>query len=171
MRYLGHVLTRGKGKAQPRPAVVVHQSRIRCLLRPQRDTTSEDISRSLPMQTLLLPGPQSGRGETSLQSDRNIKIPGSFAGTILAGRYRISTNDVLQRFNRDTACLAAGLLSGFYRSRPCDPGPRTVLKDGRSHKADESSSIRFLAERTRSERRICLELPNRRESIGLKPKR
>ena len=62
------------------------------------------------MQPLLLLGPQSGRGETSLQSDRNIKIPGSFAGTILAGRYKISTNDVLEGFNRDTACLSAGLL-------------------------------------------------------------
>jgi hypothetical protein len=42
------------------------------------------------MQTLLLLGPQSGRGETSLRSDRNIKITGSFAGTTLTGRYRIS---------------------------------------------------------------------------------
>lgn len=42
------------------------------------------------MQTLLLLGPQSRRGETRLRSDCNIDIPGSFAGTILAGRYRIS---------------------------------------------------------------------------------
>src|ERR1700674_3088571 len=34
-------------------------------------------SRFLPMQTLLLLGPQSGRGETSLRSDRDIKTPGS----------------------------------------------------------------------------------------------
>src|ERR1700730_14939757 len=42
------------------------------------------------MQTLLLLGPHSRRGETRLRSDCNINIPGSFAGTILAGRYRIS---------------------------------------------------------------------------------
>ncbi|MBV9673667.1 MAG: hypothetical protein JO076_12710 [Verrucomicrobia bacterium] len=64
------------------------------------------------MQPLLLLGPQSARGESSLQSDRIIKIPGSFGGTILGGGYRISTNDALKRFNRDTACLSAGLLGG-----------------------------------------------------------
>ena len=56
------------------------------------------------MQTLLLLGPQSGKGETSLRSDRDIKIPGSFAGTILAGRYRIyNTTDLVSFKAHDLA--------------------------------------------------------------------
>ena len=56
------------------------------------------------MQTLLLLGPQSGRGETSLRSDRDIKITGSFAGTILAGRYRIyNTTDMVSFKAHDLA--------------------------------------------------------------------
>jgi hypothetical protein len=56
------------------------------------------------MQTLLLLGSQSGKGETSLRSDRGIKIPGSFAGTILAGRYRIyNTTDLVSFKAHDLA--------------------------------------------------------------------
>jgi hypothetical protein len=56
------------------------------------------------MQTLLLLGPQSGKGETSLRSDPDIKIPGSFAGTILAGRYRIyNTTDMVSFKAHDLA--------------------------------------------------------------------
>ena len=50
------------------------------------------------MQTLLLPGPQSGRDETGFRSDRNIKTPGSLAGTTLAGRYKISKTIDLANF-------------------------------------------------------------------------
>ena len=56
------------------------------------------------MQTLLLLGPQSGRGETSIRLDRDIKTPGSLAGTILAGRYRIyDTTDLVSFRAHDLA--------------------------------------------------------------------
>jgi hypothetical protein len=56
------------------------------------------------MQTLLLLRPQSGKSETSLQSDRDIKTPGPFAGTILAGRYKIyNTTDLVSFKAHDLA--------------------------------------------------------------------
>jgi hypothetical protein len=57
------------------------------------------------MQTLLLPGPQSGKGETGLRSGCDIKIPGSFAGTILAGRYRINNATDLVSFKAHDLAL------------------------------------------------------------------